>query len=238
VEVIGVTVEPVLSQVFRRAVSVWIVLAVIASTIAFYRIGPDRPAARSGDSATRPDGPGTTEPGILLVVSRATDTAFVVTELVLRDEPAESIDVHPPDFSAVGSTFEATRPFASKVRITTRHGSVPVPDGVVNRAETFDLGEPVRRYTMHYELNRAIVRSSPSSAGRALGAIRPLTDPKSDQMSVAVVSVGDDVRNLSCPGLALSRQACAAGKPPLLRVRQDLPWRAAIVIVQLDLPRA
>ena len=38
------------------------------------------------------------------------------------------------------------------------------------------------------------------------------------------------------PGLTLSLQACAAGKPPLLHVRQDLPWRTALVIVQLDLP--
>jgi hypothetical protein len=113
-----------------------------------------------------------------------------------------------------------------------------VPDGIVNRAETFDLYKPVRRYAMHYELNRAIVRSLPSSAGRALGAIRPLTSSQPDRMKVAVVTVGSDVRNLSCPGLALSLQACAAGKPPLLHVRQDLPWRTALVMVQLDLPES
>jgi hypothetical protein len=28
----------------------------------------------------------------------------------------------------------------------------------------------------------------------------------------------------------------AEGAPPLLHVRQDLPWRTALVIVQLDLP--
>jgi len=89
---------------------------------------------------------------------------------------------------------------------------------------------------MHYELNRAIVRSLPSSAGRALGAIRPLTSGQPDHMSVAVVTVGSEVLNLSCPGLALPLQACAAGKQPLLHVRQDLPWRTALVVVQLDLP--
>jgi hypothetical protein len=133
--------------------------------------------------------------------------------------------------------FAGVKPFASKVRITTRNQSVPVPDGVVNRAETFHLDKPVRRYTLHYDLNRAIVRSLPSSEGRALGAVRPLTSGQPDLMSVAVVTIGSDVRNLSCPGLALSLQACAAGTPPLLHVRQDLPWRTALVIVQLDLPK-
>lgn len=228
--------EAWMSQAFRRALGAWIVVAIVASTIAFYRLGPDQAPSETSRSAARPAGPGTTEPGILLVVARSTDAAFAVTELVRLETPATSITVRPPDFSAAGSTFDDAKPFASKVRIITREESVPVPDGTVNRAETFDLDQPVRRYRMHYELNRAIVQSRPSSAGRALGAIRPLTSGQPDHMKVAVVTVGDGVLNLSCPGLALSLQACAAGTPPLLHVRQDLPWRTALVIVQLDLP--
>ena len=228
--------EPWLSQAFRRALGAWIVLAIVASTIAFYRLGPDQDTSEASTSATRPAGPGTTETGILLVVARATDAAFAVTETVRLEEPLTSISVRPPDFSAAGSTFSDAKPYASKVRIITPDESVPVPDGIVNREETFDLDEPVQRYSMHYELNRAIVASRPSSAGRALGAIRPLTSGQPDGMKVAVVAVGDGVLNLSCPGLALSFQACAAGKPPLLRVRQDLPWRTAVVVVQLNLP--
>ena len=232
--------ETWLSQAFRRIVGAWIVVAVIASTIAFYRLGPDQQApSEAGDSATRPDGPGTTEPGILLVASRATDSAFAVTELVLLESPTESIAVQPPDFSTVGSTFDAAKPYASKVRITTQDRSVPVPDGVVNRAETFALDEPVRRYTMHYEMNRAIVRSLPSSAGRALGAIRPLTRGGPDRMMVAVVTVGEDVRNLSCPGLAAvaaslrRRQATPAARsagPAVADRPRDRPARPADVV--------
>ena len=88
---------------------------------------------------------------------------------------------------------------------------------------------------MHYELNRAIVRRLPSRSGRALGAIRPLTSGQPDDMRVAVVTVGSGVLNLSCPGLSLARQACAEGPPPLLHVRQALPWRTALVVLQLDL---
>jgi len=227
-----------MSQAFRRALGAWIVLAIVASTIAFYRLGPDQTPSEASRSATRPAGPGTTEPGILLVVARSTDAAFAVTELVRLEAPTSSIAVRPPDFSAAGSTFDAAKPYASKVRIIARDQSVPVPDGIVNRAETFDLDAPVRRYSMHYELNRAIVRSLPSSARRALGAIRPLTSSQPDHMRVAVVMVGDGVLNLSCPGLALSLQACAAGKPPLMHLRQDLPWRTAVVVVQLDLPES
>ena len=229
--------ETWMSPAFRRVLGAWIVLAIVASTIAFYRLGPDQ-ASSETSSATRPDGPGTTEPGILLVVARSTDAAFAVTEMVRLEAPTASIAVRPPDFSAAGSTFDDARPFASKVRIIARDQSVPVPDGTVNRAETFDLDQPVRRYRMHYELNRAIVPSMPSSAGRALGAIRPLTSGQPDDMKVAVVTVGTGVLNLSCPALPLSLRSCAEGTPPLLHVRQDLPWRTALVIVQLDLPKS
>jgi hypothetical protein len=100
---------------------------------------------------------------------------------------------------------------------------------------TLELDEPARRFELRYELNRAVVRSKPSTTGRALGAVRPLTIGVPDTLAVAIVIVGDSVRNLSCPGLELPEQACAVGSPPLLRLRTDLPWRNAVVVVQLDL---
>lgn len=233
---IGLAAQPLLPRAYRRIAIVWIVIAVLASVIAFYRIGPDQDEQIApADSAIRPDGPGTTEPGILLVVAPRTDTAFVVTELVRLETPSKTITVRPPRFTAAGSTFKAAKPYASKVKITTRDESVPVPDGIVNRKATFTVGEPARRFAMQYELNRAIVRSKPSTAGRALGAVTPLTSGLPDDLTVAVVVVGRGVRNLSCPGLELAIQACALGKAPLLHLRQALPWRNAIVIVQLDL---
>ncbi|MGH3458653.1 hypothetical protein [Aeromicrobium sp.] len=69
----------------------------------------------------------------------------------------------------------------------------------------------------------------------ALGAIRPLTSDVPGSLPVAVVAVGEAVRNLSCPALELPDQACATGSPPLMRVSPDLPWRTAVVVLQLDL---
>jgi hypothetical protein len=235
--VVGLPAEPLLPQTYRRIVAAWIVVAVVASVIAFYRIGPDQDTQpETAGSSVRPDGPGTTEPGILLVVAPSTDTTFAVTELVRLYSPTSSITVRPPDFTAAGARFKAAKPYASKVRITSQDESVQVPDGIVNRTESFAIRKPTQRYAMRYELNRAIVRSKPSTAGRALGAIRPLTSGQPDSMTVAVVAVGREVRNLSCPALPLSLQSCALGKAPLLHVRQDLPWRTATVVVQLDLP--
>jgi hypothetical protein len=224
--------------VYRRALAVWVVLAVLASTIMFFRMATDEtPDRTSGtpDSAASSGGPGSTQPGINLVVTPKSDATMEVTESVLLDEPTESLKVRPPNFSAAGSTFAGKNPYASKVRIVAGDQSVQVADGVVNRPMTLDLDEPSRRFELRYELNRAVVRSRPSAKGRALGAVRPLTSGMPDTLAVAVVVLGDEVRNLSCPGLSLEEQSCAVGAPPLLRLRTDLPWRTAIVVIQLDL---
>jgi hypothetical protein len=193
------------------------------------------PVSEAADSAVSSGGPGTTAPGILLVVTPRPDATMDVTESVLLDAPTDALTVRPPDFSAAGAPFADEVPYASKFRVVARDLSVQVPDGVVNRPMTLELDEPARRFELRYELNRAVVRSKPSTTGRALGAVRPLTRGVPDTLAVAIVIVGDSVRNLSCPGLELPEQACAVGSPPLLRLRTDLPWRNAVVVVQLDL---
>ena len=227
-----------LRPIYRRALIAWAVIALLAVSLMLYRMGTDRvsgPVTEAADSAVSSGGPGTTAPGILLVVTPRPDASMDVTESVLLDAPADSLTVRPPDFTAAGATFADEEPYASKFRVVARGLSVQVPDGVVNRPMTLDLDEPARRFELRYELNRAVVRSTPSATGRALGAVRPLTRGVPDNLAVAIVIVGDSVRNLSCPGLKLAEQACAVGSPPLLRLRTDLPWRDAVVVVQLDL---
>lgn len=216
----------------------WLVAALLVSAGAFFLLTPDQqPEPGPGSSgSSRPDGPGTTEPGILLVVAPTADATFDVTELVRLPAPTSSIAVQSPDLSAAGSMFTDEKPYASEVRIKAGDQSPQVLDGLVNRAQIVSLDAPTRRYELRYELNRAVVRSLPSTSGRALGAVRALTHRLPDDLDVAVMAVGGAVRNMSCPGLALSQQACATGKRPLLRLKQALPWRNAVVVVQLDLP--
>lgn len=234
----GLAASSSLRPVFRRTIGAWIVVAFLVSAIAFYRMSPDASTSQASDNvapAAGAEGAGSTTPGILMVVTPRPDATLDVTETVLLDSATSSLEIRPPDFSGDGAIFSDEVPYASKVRITAGDQSVPVPEGLVNRAQTLSLDEPTRRYEMRYELNRAVVRSEPSSAGRALGAIRPLTSGVSDDLRVAVVVVGDAVLNISCPGLVLSEQACATGSPPLLRVGTELPWRTAVVVVQIDL---
>ncbi len=133
------------------------------------------PVSEAADSAVSSGGPGTTAPGILLVVTPRPDATMDVTESVLLDAPTDALTVRPPDFSAAGAPFADEGPYASKFRVVARDLSVQVPDGVVNRPMTLELDEPARRFELRYELNRAVVRSKPSTTGRALGAVRPLT---------------------------------------------------------------
>jgi hypothetical protein len=53
-----------------------------------------------------------------------------------------------------------------------------------------------------------------------------------------MVVSGASVLNIECPVLRLSKRACSIGEPPNLRVKRKLPWRNAVIVVQVDLPRA
>ena len=53
--------------------------------------------------------------------------------------------------------------------------------------------------------------------------------------SVAITVHGQAVRNLGCVRLSVDQQACIAGKRPNAHVNRNLPFRAALVQVQLDL---
>ena len=78
-------------------------------------------------------------------------------------------------------------------------------------------------------------RGIPSAQGRALASVGPAVAEVEPDLPVAVAVRGPSVLTLSCPRLAEVRQDCAAGAAPEFRVDRALPWRSALVDVQLDL---
>lgn len=180
------------------------------------------------------DGPGVSEAGIL-VVARPTDgTTLDVAEWVLLAAPTRTIELSTPDLSEAGSGFTDAVPSASLLTVSVDDQAVPAPGGVTG-VTTVSLDKPTRAYVLRYQLDGAVVRSVPSTSGRALAAFRPLTTSVPDELPVAMATWGDDVRNLACPLAALPAEPCAAGTPPLLRVNVDLPREDALVVMQLDL---
>jgi hypothetical protein len=184
-----------------------------------------------------PKGPGTTEPGILVMASPLADGSFDVAEIVQLSTPTSSLLVGPPRLADAGSRFSRAKPVASSVQVSAGDQPVLVPGGRVKQHLDLALSAPAQRIELRYRLSGITVRSVPSRAGRALTAISPLVYGVPKSFPVAMLVSGSTVLNIECPVLRVRERACSAGRPPHLRVKQKLPWSGAVIVVQFDLPR-
>jgi len=142
----------------------------------------------------------------------------------------------PPDLGAASRDLRSTRPFATEVVFRAdEQQSVRPPRGRVQRPTTVALSQPTDRFEIRYVLRGSVRHNKPSSAGRALGAVGPMTSQMPGDSPVAIAVLGEAVRNLGCVRLPVDQQACIAGERPNARVNRNLPFRAALVQVQLDL---
>lgn len=199
---------------------------------------PKPTATPTQTKAKLPKGPGTTEPGILLMASPLRDGSFDIAEIVLLTTSTSSIRLSPPQLTRAGSRFSNAKPVASQVQVSAGSQPVLVPDGRIKQRIDLPLNAPAKRIELRYHLSGITVRSMPSRAGRALIAIRPLVAGAPEDLPVAMLVSGNTVLNIECPVLRLRDRACSMGRPPNLRVKRKLPWRNAVIVVQFDLPRA
>ena len=184
-----------------------------------------------------PKGPGTTEPGVLLMASPLSDGSFEIAEIVLLTAPTSSIRLGPPKLTLAGSPFAKAQPIASQVQVSAGNQPVMVPGGRVKQRTDLALNAPAKQIELRYNLSGVTVRSIPSRAGRALAAISPLVASVPNGLPVALMVSGSTVLNIECPVLRLRARACSIGRPPRLRVKPKLPWSSAVIVVQFDLPR-
>lgn len=198
---------------------------------------PKPPSTTAPVKTKLPKGPGTTEPGILLMASPLPDGSFDVAEIVLLATPSSSMWLGPPKVALAGSAFAKAKPVASQIQVSAGDQPVLVPGGRVNQRTNLALAVPAKRIELRYNLRGITVRSIPSRASRALSVISPLVEGVPKTHPVALRISGSTVINIGCPALRLREQACSAGRPPHLRVNRELPWRSAVIVVQFDLPR-
>jgi len=262
----------------RRAVGLALIVGLLISAVAFYRVAPQLPRATpappsnttspstatspttAGPASQSPDaspsptasakrvpptqaevklppGPGTTEPGILLMASPLRDGSFDVAELVILPSQVRSVRLAPPKLAVGGKSFAGLKPVASEVQMSADDQPVIVPKGRVDSRLEIALVEPSNQMELRYQLHEVTARSIPSRAGRALAVISPLAagDPS---LHVVMMVSGGTVRNIECPmRRGISGQTCAAGRKPHLRAKGELPLSQAVIIVQFDLPR-
>jgi hypothetical protein len=121
------------------------------------------------------------------------------------------------------------------LKIAAGHRPVELSTRTVRRTMVVQLAQPADLFELRYRLRGVTVRNTPSSPGRALGGVAPMVVGVPEELPVAITVRGHSVLNLSCPGLPVDDQACAAGPRPNVRVNRHLLRRDALVLVQLDL---
>ena len=92
------------------------------------------------------------------------------------------------------------------------------------------------RFELRYRLDDVTVRSTPSTDGRALAAIGPLTGGVDDDLPVLIIVSGGTVLGLGCPLLPLSQQSCGSRVQTEQALQRELPWSLALTAVQFNVP--
>jgi hypothetical protein len=197
---------------------------------------PPAPAPTSSRATSGTTGPGVTEPGIRITATPTQSGTLEVAERVLVRTPIGRLELAPPDLTGAGGDFAAAFPRVSQLRVTVGGLPMTLPSRVLTASRSIVVGLPIHTYELRYVLQGAFVRSSPSTAGRGLAALAPLSRSLPPPSPVVIVTRGATVRNLSCPLLTGNALTCSDGVRGAMSVREPLPLQDALVILQLDLP--
>jgi hypothetical protein len=182
-------------------------------------------------------GPGVTEPGILLIASPAADGSFDVLEQVRLSGPVSVLTLRPAPVQRAGQQFASASAAATRIEVSAGDQPVVVPGGTVGSPVDLPVAD-ADRFELRYRLGDVTVRSTPSTDGRALAAIGPLTGGVGDDFPVLVIVPGGTVLGLSCPLLPLSQQACGSRVQSEQALQRELPWSLALTSVQFNVPPA
>lgn len=181
------------------------------------------------------DGPGVTEPGVLLSFAPVPGDRVDVSESVLLARPNDRVVLRAPRVRRAAGSFGDLQPRAIQLQLTVDGQPVVVPSELGQVPVTIRLPERTDRYQLRYLLVDTTVRSVPSTTGRALVALGSLTRASARR---DVMVVGDDpsILNLTCPLVSGDATACADAEDGGWRLRTPLPGSDALVVAQIDLP--
>ena len=180
-------------------------------------------------------GPGVTEPGILLVALPAADGSFDVVERVRLLSAVDVLELRPAPVELAGRQFESATGTATAVQLSAGDQPVVVPGATVDAAVSLPV-PAAAGFDLRYRLTDVSVRSVPSTAGRALAALGPLTVGVGDELPVHVVASGESILGVNCPLLVFAEQACGSRSSAGTGIETELPAGVALTTVQFDLP--
>jgi len=182
-------------------------------------------------------GPAVTEPGILLIASPASDGSFDVLERIRLVSPVSVLTLRPAPVDRAGRQFASASAAATQVQVSAGDQPVVVPGAKVGARIDLPVAK-VDHFELRYRLTDVTVQSTPSTAGRALAAIGPLTGGVDDDLPVLFIVSGSTILGLNCPLLPLSQQSCGSRVGAAPSLERELPWRLAVTTVQFNLPLA
>ncbi|MEO5981818.1 MAG: hypothetical protein ABIQ13_05830 [Pedococcus sp.] len=237
----------------RLAVALLVLLALVASTVVVVQVlggSPPRGGVKSATAAssvaTTSSGrdvgeagtgvPGLTAPGVQVEAVPAASGDVDVVENVVFSGSATDLELTLPRVTGVSATARPKEVRITDLRVTADGAPVDTSTLSLARGGRLPLSNAVRAVELRYRLVGVVMVSRPSTAGRALVLLPPISAGAHLRSLPVVVEVrGTRVRNLVCPGLAARDQLCG---------RQDgEQWRtvplesgATAVLAQLDLP--
>ncbi len=182
-------------------------------------------------------GPGVTQPGILLIASPASEGSFDVLERIRLVSPVSVLTLLPAPVDRAGGQFASASAAATQVQVSAGDQPVVVPGAKVGARIDLPVAA-VDHFELRYRLTDVTVRSTPSTAGRALAAIGPLTGGVDDDFPVLFIVSGSTILGLNCPLLPISQQSCGTRVATAPSIERELPWRLALTTVQFNLPLA
>ncbi len=183
--------------------------------------------------------PGVDLPGVSMSVSPRQSGDLDVQQTVWLNAPITEVQVAPPDLSSAGASFATQTPSIVGLTLSAEGRPIPLQSTEVTEARSIPLAAPASTFVVSYTLKRSVVRSRPSVAGRALGAIRPLQLTADPQLNVMVDIPGRSVLSVVCPELGTAGVAnCAGPTDSGYRLSNPIPLSTSLLLVQLDLDRA
>ena len=196
---------------------------------------------------TEPSGePGSITPGqapvdgLSLAAAVISPTTIEVVETVHWPEggPATIELTLSEDVAAAGGLAIAPEFSVGSLQVSV-DGSPVIPSpraGVENAwVITPASGAAPRSMEVRYLLEGAIVRSVPSSPGRALAVLTPMSAGAVGDLPIAIAISTSDVLNVYCPGGA-NQQAIMCGRVQGGLWTTNLPPGLPLVVAQVDLP--
>ena len=196
-------------------------------------------APPSGSSAYAPGtpvGPGQTEPGVLVRVTPAADGSLEVLERVRFTDPVTELSLAPPSTKGVAAKSLPTHIEVTDLQVQADDAIVDIGVRSLTKARTVELPAATGTVVMRYRLTGATVRSVPSTPGRALAVLPPITTAATLGSTPFVIEVsGAQVTNVLCPGLPTAAQLCGRTWTRGWYLAPQRPGRTA-VLAQFTLP--